>query len=138
MLDTCMVSELLRPHPDAGVLAWAAAQPASALRLSAITLAELWHGIECLPVGRRKRGLAQALGQWLGGTEGPEGLPFGAAEALVLGQLMAERRAAGRPIGFADAQIAATARQQGMALVTRNVSDFEGCGVVLCNPWSGG
>jgi predicted nucleic acid-binding protein len=135
LLDTCLVSELMRPEPNAGVLAWAAAQTPQALHLGATTLAELWQGIECLPAGKRKRGLAQALGHFLGDTLQGRVLPFDAATALVLAQVVAERRKRGLPIAFADAQIAATARASGLVLVTRNVKDFQGCKIELLDPW---
>lgn len=135
LLDTCVVSELLRPEPDAGVLHWLAAQPAQTLHLSAVSLAELWQGIEALPTGKRKRGLAIALQVLLEQGLGQRVLSFDASAAIVLGQLVNERRRRGRPIGFADAQIAATARSAGLQLVTRNDQDFAACGVVVLNPW---
>lgn len=135
LLDTCVVAELLCPVPDAGVLQWLAAQAPEQLHLSAVSLAELWQGIEALPTGRRKRGLAVALQALLEQGFGQRVRPFDAAAAIMLGQLVTERRRRGRPIGFADAQIAATARQGGLALVTRNDKDFAACGVVVINPW---
>lgn len=114
---------------------WLAAQPAQALHLSAVSLAELWQGIEALPTGQRKRGLAAALQVVLEQGLAHRVLPFDAAAAIVLGQLVNERRRRGRPIGFADAQIAATARSADLVLVTRNDKDFAACGVVVINPW---
>lgn len=138
LLDTNLVSELLRPRPDPGVLAWVATQPPSSLYLSAVSLAELWQGVEAMPEGRRRNQLALALHALLEEVFAERVLPFEAAAALTLAQIVNERRRAGRPIAWADAQIAAIARERGLALVTRNVRDFEGCGLGLVNPWLGG
>lgn len=138
LLDTNAVSEWLKPQPDAGWMAWSARQSPGSFYLSAVSVAELWQGVECLPAGLKKRQLAQALAELLATVFGHRVLAFDAAAAVMLGRLMAERRRAGRPLGWADAQIAATARTQGLALVTRNVGDFEGCGLELINPWTGG
>ena len=137
LLDTNLVSELLRPRPEPSVLAWVAAQPPPWLYLSAVSLAELWQGVEALPEGRRRNQLALALQPLLEEVFAERLLPFDAAAALMLAQLVNERRRAGRPIAWGDAQIAAIAHERGLALVTRNVRDFEGCGLGLVNPWAG-
>jgi len=97
----------------------------------------LWQGVEALPEGRRRNQLALALHALLEQVFAERLLPFDAAAALTLAQRVNERRRAGRPIAWADAQIAAIARERGLALVTRHVRDFEGCGVAVVDPWAG-
>jgi len=136
LLDTNVVSELMRPAPSEAVLAWFAAQDAADLYLSAIGEAELRRGAAMLPAGKRRAQLIAAIDAMI--TEDFAGriLPFdsAAAQAFVLGFL--ERRAAGRPISLADGQIAATARAQGAAIATRNTADFAGCGLAVIDPWA--
>lgn len=136
LLDTHVVSELMRPAPSEAVLAWFAAQDAADLYLSAIGEAELRRGAAMLPDGKRRDQLMATIDAMI--TEDFAGriLPFdsNAAQAFVL--VFLERRAAGRPISFADGQIAATARAQGAAIATRNTVDFAGCGLAVIDPWA--
>jgi len=136
LLDTNVVSELMRPAPSEAVLAWFAAQDAADLYLSAIGEAELRRGAAMLPAGSRHDQLMAAIDAMI--TEDFAGriLPFdsNAAQAFVL--VFLERRAAGRPISFADGQIAATARAQGAAIATRNTADFAGCDIAVIDPWA--
>ncbi|MFO0181808.1 MAG: type II toxin-antitoxin system VapC family toxin [Alphaproteobacteria bacterium] len=136
LLDTHVVSELMRPAPSEAVLAWFAAQDAADLYLSAIGEAELRRGAAMLPDGKRRDQLMATIDAMI--TEDFAGriLPFdsNAAQAFVL--VFLERRAAGRPISFADGQIAATARAQGAAIATRNTADFAGCGLAVIDPWA--
>ena len=135
LLDTNIVSELMRPAPSEAVLAWFAAQDAADLYLSAIGEAELRRGAAMLPDGKRRDQLMATIDAMI--TEDFAGriLPFdsNAAQAFVL--VFLERRAAGRPISFADGQIAATVRAQGAAIATRNTADFAGCGIAVIDPW---
>lgn len=136
LLDTNVVSEWTKPRPDAGVVAWLAEADEDRVFISVITVAELRHGIERLPAGARR----QRLDRWL--TEQvPERfedrlLAIDAVTANMWGHVMARGQAAGRPPGTMDAFIAATVLRHDMTLVTRNVSDFDGLGVRLVNPWS--
>jgi len=136
VLDTNVLSELARPDPDAAVLAWVAAQRRAELCTTAISEAELAYGLALLPKGRRRDALAQATARLLGEGLGGRVLPFDRAAAAAYGEFAAKRRAAGRPVAAADAQIAATARTRGATLLaTRDVGGFQGCGVRLVNPW---
>lgn len=136
VLDTNVLSELARPDPDAVVLAWVAAQRRAELCTTAISEAELAYGLALLPRGRRRDALAQATARLLGEGLGGRVLPFDRTAAAAYGEFAAERRAAGKPVAAADAQIAATARARGAALLaTRDVGGFQGCGVRLVNPW---
>jgi len=135
LLDTNVVSELMRPAPAEAVLAWFAAQDAADLYLSALGEAELRRGAAMLPAGKRRDQLMATIDAMIAEDFAGRILPFDstAAQAFVL--VFLERRAAGRPISFADGQIAATARAQGAAIATRNTADFAGCGIAVIDPW---
>ncbi|OYV32209.1 MAG: VapC toxin family PIN domain ribonuclease [Rhodospirillales bacterium 20-64-7] len=136
LLDTNILSELMRPAPSPAVMSWLAAQPAASLFISAVTEAELRYGVLLLPEGRRRADLIAALEAML--TEDFAGriLPFDSAAALAFAAIAASRRQAGKPISQFDAQIAAIVRSRGAALATRNVADFAECGVEIINPWT--
>lgn len=135
LLDTNVLSELLRARPAPQVLAWFAAQPAEALFVSAVTQAEMMLGARLLPAGKRRAALEGALAAMFEEDFAGRILPFDSAAVPAHVQIVAERRAAGRPITQFDAQIAAIARTAGMALATRNTADFERCGLDLIDPW---
>jgi predicted nucleic acid-binding protein len=135
LLDTNILSELMRPTPEHSVETWLADQPDASVFISAITEAELRYGVALLPAGKRRSALATVIEDMLGDDFAGRILPFDSAAAVAFANIAATRRQAGRPIAQADAQIAATARSRGAALATRNVSDFEECGIELVNPW---
>ncbi len=136
LLDTNVVSELMRPAPSEAVLAWFAAQKAHDLYLSAIGEAELRRGAAMLPAGKRRDQLMAIIDAMIAEDFAGRTLPFDSAAAQAFVLVFLERRAAGRPISFADCQIAATARAQGAAIATRNTADFAGCGIAVIDPWS--
>lgn len=136
LLDTNVLSELMRPAPHRAVLAWAQGVRGSALATTAIAEAELRFGLALLPPGQRRAGLEAALEAMFAQVLGGRVLPFDSAAAAPYAVFLAARRAAGRPVAMADAMIAAIAAAQGAtALVTRNTADFAGCGVTLLDPW---
>ena len=135
VLDTNILSELMRDRPQRSVLGWIDDQPASTLFVSAITEAEIRTGIALLSAGRRRDRLAAAAERAFGGLFIGRVLPFDSEAAGAYAMIVAERRAAGRPISQSDCQIASIARSQGAAVATRNVEDFEGCGIEVINPW---
>ena len=135
LLDTNILSELMRPAPEAAVEQWLADQPAASVFISAITEAELRYGLALMPVGRRRSTIAAEIEGMLGEDFRGRILPFDSPAAVAFAEIAADRRQAGRPISQADAQIAAIARSRGAALATRNVADFEGCGIEVVNPW---
>jgi predicted nucleic acid-binding protein len=135
LLDTNVISELMRLAPDRAVERWLKSQPASSMFLSAITEAELRLGLALLPEGKRRSALSDGLEAMFAEEFREQIIPFDSAAAVVYAQVVVERRRAGRPISEADAQIAATAKSRGAAVATRNVLDFEGCGVEIINPW---
>jgi toxin FitB len=135
VLDTNVVSELLRERPEPAVLDWFAARPTDGLYVAAVTQAEMLLGVRLLPAGKRRNALEQAVDRSFEKHFDGRVLPFDSHAALPYASIVASRRRAGRPIGQFDAQIAAIALIHGMKLVTRNVGDFEGCGLGLTNPW---
>jgi hypothetical protein len=137
VLDTNVVSELMRPEPSPRVLRWLAKVPSRELFTTAITQAEVLYGIELLPKGKRRISLESAAKGMFEEDFADRILPFDADAARVFPQIAAARQAAGRPVTQFDAQIAAIARSRGAAIATRNTADFEGVGVTVLNPWTG-
>lgn len=135
VLDTNVVSELLRPAPAAQVEAWLAAQDGATVYFTAVGEAELRHGLALLPAGARRNALSRAVEGILDEDFRDRILSFDREAALAYAAIAAKRRAAGRPISQFDCQIAAIARAQDAAVATRNVNDFNGCGIVVINPW---
>lgn len=135
ILDTNVVSELMRPESDARVIAWLAARPASGLFLTTVTEAELRYGMALLPPGRRRSRLTQALENMLRDDFAQRILPFDRDAARDYARIVAHRRQIGRPIAQFDAQIAAIARARDAGVATRNQADFSDCGIEVLNPW---
>jgi toxin FitB len=135
LLDTNVVSEWVKPQPNAGVITWLDDADEDRLFLSVVTLAELRRGIERLAVGRRRKRLDDWLRDELPLRFEGRVLPIDAPIAETWGRLVARSEAAGRTIGVMDAFIAATAVAHDLTLVTRNVSDFKGVFRSVLNPW---
>lgn len=136
ILDTNVLSEILRPAPEPRVVDWLAAQDGATVCLTAITEAELRHGVAILPEGKRRNDLAEMIDQIIREDFAGRILPFDSPAAEAFATIAAARRAMGRPIAHADCQIAAIARAVGGAVATRNTPDFAECGVRLINPWT--
>jgi len=135
VLDTNIVSELLRPEPAPQVEAWLSRQDGATVYFTSVGEAELRYGVAILPAGRRRSALAEAIEGMLEEDFHDRILPFDRAAASAFAEIAAERRAAGRPISQFDCQIAAIARARNAAVATRNTDDFDGCGVELINLW---
>ena len=135
VIDTNIVSELMRAEPSAEVLAWMDDRPARELFVTAVTEAEVRTGIALLPEGRRRRGLAEACERAFGSLFAGRVLPFDSDAARAYAEIVAERRVLGRPVSQADGQIAAIARSRSMAVATRNIRDFQDMGVDVLDPW---
>lgn len=136
VLDTNVLSELMRPVPNSAVASWVAAQSTSGLYLTAVSEAELRFGIAVMPPGRRRDGLAEGMERMLRTGFANRVLPFDSAAASAYAEIAAARQAIGRPIPEADCQIVAIARSRGMAVATRNVRDFADAGVDVIDPWT--
>ena len=136
VLDTNVVSELMLPSPAASVIDWVSRQAMPTLYLSAISEAELRYGVEILPAGqRRERLIGEIEGMLLEDFAGRI-LPFDSYAAQAYATIASARRSAGLPINHADCQIASIARSMRASVATRDVNDFEGCGIEVINPWS--
>jgi hypothetical protein len=135
LLDTNVLSELMKAAPNQGVVAWIAARPAATLYTTSITQAEILHGVMLLPSGKRRSAFEAAAEAMFRDDFAGRILPFGSDAAPLYAQIAVARRKAGRPISHFDAQIAAIARLTGATVATRNVMDFEGCGVKVVDPW---
>ena len=136
VLDTNVVSELMRPSPNPAVEQWVATRPAARLFFSAVGEAELRYGVAILAAGRRCNALASAIEAMLREDFAGRVLPFDSAAARAYAEIAARCRAAGRPVAQADGQIAAITRSRGMALATRNVRDFADMGIDILDPWA--
>lgn len=135
LLDTNVLSELMKAKPEARVIAWLDEQPASTLFISAITRAEIELGIALLPDGKRKQNITDAAKRMFDAFSGRL-LVFGELAAIEYGQLVAQRTRIGRQITVEDAQIAAIALAHGLQLATRNVRDFKDIpNLSLTDPW---
>jgi len=138
LLDTNVASELVKSPRDRSVEEWFGGIPSKQLHTSAITVAELFEGVHRLPDGSRKISLADAIDRILRVVFPGRVLPFSESAARVFARVGAMRRESGRPIEFADAQIAAIPLIAGAELATRNTPYFEGVGLKLTNPWNYG
>ena len=135
ILDTNVLSELLRPRPAPQVEAWLAAQDGASVYFTAVGEAELRHGVAILAPGRRRTALGAAIDGILDEDFRDRILPFDREAARAYAAIAAERRVAGRPISQFDCQIAAIARAHGASVATCNIDDYEGCGVAVIDPW---
>ena len=138
ILDTNVLSELLRPAPAGQVERWLAAQDGAKVYFTTVGEAELRLGVAILPAGKRRATLTTAIEGLLDEDFRDRILPFDRPAARAYATIAAERRAAGRPISQFDCQIAAIARAREATVVTRNTSDYEGCGIELIDPWTFG
>ncbi|MBC6449300.1 type II toxin-antitoxin system VapC family toxin [Actinokineospora xionganensis] len=135
VLDTNVVSELMRNEPDERVVEWVDHYPADDVFVTAVTAAELLYGVERLPDGRRKSSLMVKVAELLAEDFQGQVLPFGIAAAAHYAQISAARERGGRPITMVDAQIAAVCLHHNAHLATRNTKDFIDTGVRVLNPW---
>ena len=137
VLDTNVVSELMRPAPDPVIVSWVGERATSSLFLTAVTEAELRFGLAIMPPGKRRDGLSAGLDRMMETGFANRILPFDSGAARAYAGIAAERCRRGRPIAQADCQIAAIARSCGMAVATRNIRDFEDMGIEIFDPWDG-
>jgi toxin FitB len=136
ILDTNVISELMKPVSDPAVEKWLDAQAAESLFLTATSLSELLVGIEILPAGKRKQGLMGVLNGIVEQILDWRVLPFDEPAARFYSTLVARARERGRAISILDGQIAAIAESHGYIVATRDTSPFEAAGITYVNPWN--
>ncbi|MGC1463324.1 MAG: type II toxin-antitoxin system VapC family toxin [Terracidiphilus sp.] len=135
LLDTNVISEMMRLRPEPLVAAWLDKQPQEELWTASVVIAELLSGIELMSAGRKQRALREAVEEMIGEDFRGQVLKFDLFAARRYGQIFSSRRSTGRPIREMDALIAGTALANSATLATRNTPDFEDCGIQLVNPW---
>ncbi len=135
IIDTNVVSEVMKARPSRAVIDWLNAQDPVSLFITAISIAEISFGINMLPDGKRRRDLATNFEHFVENGFQTRILDFDDVAAKFYGNIMAYRRSIGRPMSALDGQIAAIGRVNQFELATRNTKDFEECGLVLTNPF---
>jgi toxin FitB len=136
LLDTNVISELMRAQPDEAASAWLARQVRLEIYTTSITKAEILYGVAVLPEGRRKMSLSSDAQRMFAEDFAGRVLPFDDDAAVHFAEIAAARRRAGMSFDVPDMQIAAIAAANSAAVATRNVSDFDGCGLALVDPWT--
>lgn len=135
LLDTCVISEFVKPSPEPKVIHWLNAVDPEHVFLSAVTIGEIQCGISKRPPSNRRTELEIWLNESVFQQFANRILPLDSDVFLTWGQTTAHQRQQGTPMGIMDSLIAAVALQHRMVLVTRNVSDFATTGLSLLNPW---
>ena len=135
VLDTNIVSEVMRPTPSPQVISWLNLQQSSQLFFSSISIAEIAYGLYILPNGKRKQQLQLRFEQFVANAFSYRILDFTEQTARTYSGIMGESKQTGRPMSVPDGQIAAIALTNGFSLATQNIKDFEHCGLELINPF---
>lgn len=135
LLDTNIISEMMKNKPSAKVMAWIDGQEITQLFIATIIVAEISYGINALPNGNRREFLIKAFDSALNDAFKHRILPFDELAAHKYGKIMSHRKKIGRPFAVIDGQIAAIALSQGAALATRNTRDFSDCDLELIDPF---
>ncbi len=135
LLDTNVISAVMAPKPPSAVLNWLNEHDTVRLYISTITVAEISYGLRVLPAGKRRRTLENRFESFIATGFEQRLLNFDDSAARQYAEVMGYRKEAGRPMGVLDGQIAAIARAHNQAIATRNIRDFEECGVELINPF---
>lgn len=135
ILDTNVVSELMRVEANENVKTWLSKQRLSNLALTSITIAEVQRGLERLPVGKKRRRLEDSFELFFADAFNNRIYSFDEESAYIYAKLTSQREKSGLHSDAVDMMIAAIAKVQKTSIATRNVSDFEGCGIKLINPW---
>jgi predicted nucleic acid-binding protein len=135
VLDTNVLSELMKPEPSKRAASWIARRSVRSLYVTSVTQAEILYCILLMPSGRKRRAIEEAAVEMFDTEFARRVLPFGSDAAVRYARIAADRRMIGRPISHFDAQIAAITAIAGASLATRNVDDFAQCGIDVVNPW---
>lgn len=135
ILDTNVLSALMRPTPDRAAATWLDGQPSQSVWTTSVTVFEIEFGIAVLPRGRRRTALEAGFTRLVEDALENRILPFDRAAAIAAARLAAERRAGGRPVDIRDTQIAGIAIAHRAVVATRNVRHFHGMGMAVIDPW---
>lgn len=135
LLDTNVVSEVMKTRPTDVVVAWLNGQDSAKLYVSAITIGEIVYGLRILPDGKRRSGLRERFERFVSVAFDQRVLSYDEPAARIYGELIADRKELGLPMSVPDGQIAAIARLNHLAVATRNVVDFDNCGIEVINPF---
>lgn len=135
LLDTNVISELMKTSPSFKVIDWLDQQDTTQLFISTITIAEITYGLQALPAGSRKTSLENAFIKVIQNAFQSRIFSFDEAAAYQYGKIMIQRKESGHPMSMFDGQICAIAYTQRTAIATRNIRDFSDCGVDLINPF---
>lgn len=136
LLDTNVVSEVMKTRPAEAVVRWLNGQKSEKLYLSSITIGEIGYGLRILPDGKRRSGLRERFERFVALAFDQRVLAYDESAARVYGDLMGDRKELGLPMSVPDGQIAAIARLNHLAVATRNVVDFANCGIDVVNPFA--
>lgn len=135
VLDTNVISEVMRPSPSAVVLAWLRSTPVHELATTTICIAEIGYGLARLPYGRRRSQQEAAFASYRAQIFEGRVFAFDALAADTYGELVASRERLGRPLDGPDGLIAAIVLSRGLSVATRDVGGFSDCGFPVVNPW---
>ncbi|MBE7517329.1 MAG: type II toxin-antitoxin system VapC family toxin [Chloracidobacterium sp.] len=135
LLDTCVISEIIKPIPELKVVNWIKSKEPEVLFLSVFTISEIMRGIERLDATKRRSKLEQWLDDIKTVYKGKT-LDFDIESAEIWGKMRGRADKTGAPISPFDSQIAAIAIKHGLIIATRNINDFDRTGVELFNPWA--
>jgi predicted nucleic acid-binding protein len=136
LLDTNVVSEVMKTRPAEAVVVWLNGQDSEKLYVSAITIGEIAYGLRILPDGKRRSGLRERFERFVALAFDQRVVVYDESAARIYGEMMGDRKELGLPMSVPDGQIAAIARLNHMSVATRNVSDFENCGIEVINPFN--
>ncbi len=135
LLDTNVISEVMRPNPSGNVISWLNSHNNTGLFISSITIAEICYGLRILPEGQRRQSLQSRFEQFISQGFAKNIINFNEPAARAYAEIMGIRKEKGRPMSLPDGQITAIAKTNYLSLATRNITDFEGCGIELINPF---
>lgn len=135
ILDTNVISELMKQEPSKGVIEWLDAHSSAGFYVTSITLAEIEYGLQVLPLSQKRRALERAFHESIQEAFKDRVLDFDGRAALEYGALMAHRKRLGKPLSLLDGQIAAIVLRENATLATRNIRDFIHCKIELMNPF---
>jgi len=135
LLDTNVVSEVMKTRPAEAVVVWLNGQDSEKLYVSVITIGEIAYGLRILPDGKRRSGLRERFERFVALAFDQRVVAYDEPAARIYGEMMGDRKELGLPMSVPDGQIAAIARLNHMSVATRNVLDFENCGIEVIDPF---